>query len=301
MLADGIEPAPKAGTWSYAEAFSRNRGLLSDQDQERLRASRVAIIGMGGVGGAHLVTMARLGIGSFHIADPDTFDVVNFNRQQGATLQNLGRNKAEAMADEVRQINPEVRLRVFAEPMSPANIDALLEGVEVVVDGIDFFAIEARRLLFREARRRGIWALTAGPIGFSAANLSFSPQGMSFDEYFDIHDAMDPADKLVAFIIGLAPKPTHLGYMDLSQVDPRTGRGPSSGLACHLCSGVVAAEVLKIILGRSPLHPAPWAFQFDAYRMQLRKVYLWLGNRHPWQRLKRRILRKRLEQMGWRL
>src|SRR5579859_1083929 len=102
MVADGIEPASKAKDWSYREAFSRHRGLLSDEDQERLRRSRVALVGMGGVGGAHLLTLARLGIGSFHIADPDRFEVANFNRQPGATIRNLGRNKAEAMADEAK-------------------------------------------------------------------------------------------------------------------------------------------------------------------------------------------------------
>jgi molybdopterin/thiamine biosynthesis adenylyltransferase len=301
MLADGTEPGLEPGNWSYREAFSRHRGLLSDQDQDRLRRSRVALVGMGGVGGAHLLTMTRLGIGSFHIADPDRFELANFNRQHGATLRHLGRNKAEVMAEEAQLINPELQLRVFAEAITPENINALLDGVDVVVDGIDFFAVEARRLLFREARRRGIWAVTAGPLGFSTAWLTFSPTGMSFDEYFDMNDAADPADRLVAFIVGLAPKATHLAYLDLAKVDPRSGRGPSSGLACQLCSGVAAAEVLKIILGRSPISPAPWAFQFDAYRQQLRKVYLWRGNRHPLQRLKRRMLRRKLERLGWRV
>src|SRR5436190_7249977 len=76
--------------WSYEEAFRRNRGLCTDNEQHILRNSRVAIAGMGGVGGVHLVTLARLGVGKFTIADPDSFDVVNFNRQYGATMSNLG-------------------------------------------------------------------------------------------------------------------------------------------------------------------------------------------------------------------
>ena len=173
-------------TFSYEEAFSRHRGLIDRQEQERLRQCRVAIVGMGGVGGIHLVTLARLGIGAFHIADPDRFELANFNRQYGATTRSLGQGKAEVMADEARAINPELRLRVFPEAITPENVGAFLDGVDVLVDGIDFFAIEARRLVFREARRRGIWALTAGPIGFSAAWLVFSPTGMSFDDYFDL-------------------------------------------------------------------------------------------------------------------
>ena len=152
------------------------------------------------------------------------------------------------------------------------------------VDGLDFFEIDTRRHLFREARRRGIWAITAGPIGFSAAWLVFSPTGMSFDQYFDLNDRMDRADRLVAFLVGLTPRATQRAYLDLTQVDPRTGTGPSAGLACHLCSGVVAAEIFKILLGRSPIRPAPWYFQFDSYRQRLCKGRLHGGNRHPWQR-----------------
>jgi molybdopterin/thiamine biosynthesis adenylyltransferase len=188
----------------------------------------MAIAGMGGVGGIHLITLARLGIGAFHIADPDDFELVNFNRQYGATLRNLGQGKAEVMAEEARAVNPELRLRVFSEPITPENVDEFLDGVDVLIDGIDFFEIDARRLVFREARRRGIWAITAGPIGFSAAWLIFSPTGMSFDEYFDLNDTMDRADQLVAFLVGLTPRATQRTYMDLSRVDPRAGKGPSA-------------------------------------------------------------------------
>lgn len=287
--------------FSYPEAFSRHRGLISPDEQEQLRLSRVAIVGMGGVGGIHLITLARLGIGAFHIADPDAFELANFNRQFGATTRGLGRGKAEVMAEEARAINPELRLRVFSEAITPRNVGDLLDGVDILIDGIDFFALEARRLVFREARRRGIWALTAGPIGLSAAWLVFSPEGMSFDDYFDLRDGMDPTDQLVAFLAGLTPRATHRSYMDLTEVDPRSGRGPSAGLACHLCGGVAAAETLKILLGRSPIRPAPWYFQFDAYTQRFRKGRLLGGNQHPWQLLKRRLMRRQFRRLGWEL
>ncbi len=285
--------------WSYDEAFARNLGLLTPAEQDVLRRSRVAIAGLGGVGGIHLVTLARLGIGSFHIADPETFDVANFNRQYGATVATLGRGKAEVMAEVARSINPEADLRVFPEPVTPANVAEFLDGCQVYVDGIDFFAMAGRRLLFGEARRRGAWGVTAGPLGFSTAWLTFSPTGMSFDDYFDLNDSMSLLDQLVAFAVGLAPGATHRAYMDLGKVDPATHRGPSAGLACHLCSGVAAAEVLKILLGREPVRPVPYYFQFDAYRQLLRKGRLIGGNRHPAQRLKRWLVRRLLVRLGW--
>jgi molybdopterin/thiamine biosynthesis adenylyltransferase len=295
----GPAVGPPVGGFAYGEAFARHVGLISPDEQARLRRSRVAILGMGGVGGIHLVTLARLGIGSFHVADPDRFDLANFNRQYGASTRTLGQNKAEVMAAEARAINPELDLRVFPEAVTAANVGEVLDGVDVLVDGIDFFALGARRLAFSEARRRGSWAVTAGPLGFSTAWLVFSPTGMSFDEYFDLDRTPDPFDQIVSFLVGLAPRATHRTYMDLSQADPASGRGPSAGLACHLCSGVAAAEVLKILLGRSPVRPAPWYFQFDAYRQSLVRGRLRGGNSHPWRRMKRRLVRKRLEQLGW--
>jgi molybdopterin/thiamine biosynthesis adenylyltransferase len=295
----GLEPGPGARGFSYHEAFARHLGLISPEEQERLRRTRVAIVGMGGVGGIHLVTLARLGIGGFHLVDPDRFELANFNRQFGATMRGMGRGKAEFMAEEARAINPELDLRVFTEYLTAENVGTILDGVDLLVDGIDFFALDARRLAFREARRRGIWAVTAGPIGFSTAWLTFSPTGMSFDEYFDLTDGMDRLDQVIAFLTGLCPAATHASYMDLSKIDPTTGRGPSAGLACHLCSGVAATEAIKILLGRGSVRPVPWYFQFDAYRQQLRKGRLIWGNRSPWRRRKRQQLRERLIQLGW--
>jgi molybdopterin/thiamine biosynthesis adenylyltransferase len=285
--------------FSYEVAFARHRGLIGPDEQARLRRSRVAIAGMGGVGGVHLVTLARLGIGRFTLADPDRFDLGNFNRQYGATTRSLGRNKAEVMAEEARAINPELDLRVLAEPVTAANLDAFFDGADLLLDGIDFFALESRRLVFREARRRGIWALTAGPIGFSAAWIAFAPDGMTFDDYFGLDDATDPLDGLAAFLGGLTPRATQRTYMDLSQVETRSGRGPSAGLACGLCAGVAAAEAVKILLGRGPLRPAPHYFQFDAYRHRFVAGRQWGGGRGPLQRLRRRRLRALLERLGW--
>ena len=283
--------------WAYEAAFARHEGLISAEEQQRLRRSHVAIVGMGGVGGVHLVTLGRLGIGRFSIADLDAFDVANMNRQYGARTDTLGRPKVEVMAEEIRRINPEVELRVFDHGIAPESIADFLSGVDLFVDGIDFFAIDLRRRLFRQAAQNGIYAVTAGPIGFSTAWLAFDPNGMSFDEYFDLSDDQPELDQLVAFAVGLTPAMTHTPYMDLSKIDVANQRGPSAGLACHLCSGVAAAESLKILLGRGPVRCAPAYSQFDAYRGLLRRGRLWRGNRHPVQKLRRWALGRKLRNL----
>jgi molybdopterin/thiamine biosynthesis adenylyltransferase len=283
---------PHQNRWDYDVAFSRNIGLVSTAEQQTLRDSHVAIAGMGGVGGVHLATLARLGIGRFTIADPDDFDVANFNRQYGASCATLGENKAQVMGEIARQINPEAEVTIYRERVTAENVDQFLTDVDVVIDGLDFFAIPARRLVFRAAAQKRIWAVTAGPIGFSTAWLTFDPDGMSFDDYFDLHDEQQPLDQLVAFAVGLTPQATHRNYIDLTKVDVTKQVGPSSSLACQLASGVTASEVIKILTNSGTLCPAPCYHQFDPYRGKLAQGKLRFGNRGISQRLKRALMKR---------
>ena len=102
-----------APSFDYFTAFQRNLGFVSKAEQEKLRVSRVAIAGLGGTGGAQVHALARLGIGHFNLADLDTFELVNFNRQIGATMQTIGRRKTEVMAELAHSINPEADVRLF--------------------------------------------------------------------------------------------------------------------------------------------------------------------------------------------
>src|SRR5437016_6347985 len=106
----------------YHEAFARNLGIINESEQEKLRNSRVAIAGMGGVGGIHLVTLARMGIGHFHIADFDEFEMANMNRQYGATRNTLGRKKVDVMKEIAKSINPEIEIETFSEGINENNI-----------------------------------------------------------------------------------------------------------------------------------------------------------------------------------
>ena len=82
---------------------------------------------------------------------------------------------------------------------------------------------------------------------------------MSFDRYFDVHDDMPQMDQFVAFAVGLAPRATHLPYMDLNEVDMADqAEGSSTGLACQLASGVIGAEAIKGLLQKPSLRAAPY-------------------------------------------
>lgn len=287
-----------ASDFDYRVAFSRNIGWLSAQEQEQLRGARVAIAGLGGVGGVHLLTLARLGIGAFNISDFDRFELQNFNRQAGATVSNLGQAKVDTMAAMASDINPEVDLKLFPLGVQPDSVDAFLEGVDIYVDGIDFFAVDARRMLFAACQRKGIPALTAAPLGMGVSLLYFAPGGMSFEDYFKV-EGKPRFEQLARFIAGLSPAMLQRNYLRVPEaVDFVNHKGPSTGMACDLCAGVMGTTVLKLLLGRGPVRAAPWAMQFDAYRQKLSFTWRPLGNANPLQQLLLLIIRQKLRGGG---
>jgi len=285
---------PGAVPFDYDTAYARNIGWVTAAEQQVLRRKRIAIAGLGGVGGAHLLTLARLGIGRFHIADFDTFDLANMNRQAGALMSTLGRSKAEVLAGMARDINPEVEIDVFDEGVTSANLDAFLEGVDLYVDGLDFFAFSARNDVFAACARKAIPASTAAPLGMGAALLTFAPGRMTFEEYFRWNGCSEE-EKAVRFLIGLSPAMLQRGYLvDRTAVSFSARQGPSTTMACELCAGLAATVALKILLGRGKVLFAPWGLHFDAYRNKLVRTWRPGGNRNPLQRLALHIARKQL-------
>lgn len=281
--------------FDYDRAFSRNIGWVTREEQQILRGSRVAIAGLGGVGGAHLLTLARLGIGAFNIADFDQFEVHNFNRQVGAMMSTVGRPKAEVLHEQVLEINPQVKVLRLDAGVVAENLDEFLRGVDVYVDSLDFFAIEARRMLFKACYERGIPALTAAPLGMGVALLYFKPGAMSFEEYFKVEGCLEN-EKYARFIAGLSPAMLQRGYLaDLEAVNFKEKRGPSTMMACDLCAGVMGTSVLKVLLGRGAMRAAPWAMQFDAYKQKLSFTWRPFGNANPLQKILLALIRPLLK------
>jgi molybdopterin/thiamine biosynthesis adenylyltransferase len=230
----------------------------------------------------------------FNIADYDTFDLANFNRQVGATISTLGRRKLDVLAAMVKDVNPEAQLKAFPNGINRENISAFLGNVDLYVDGLDFFAFEARRAVFAECDKLRVPAVTAAPLGMGVALLNFMPGKMTFEEYFKLEGLSEP-EQALRFLLGLSPALLQRGYLvDRSRVDFSTHRGPSTVMACNLCAGVATTEALKILLKRGPVLAAPHGMQFDAYRGKLVKTWRPWGNRNPIQRISLAIARRLL-------
>ncbi len=124
-----------------SDQFIRTRLLVGDEPLERLKNAKVAVFGVGGVGGYAVEALARSGIGTLHLFDDDTVSESNLNRQIAALHSTIGQPKAEVMAGRVRDINPSCQVkakRLFYLPQNADQVD--LSQYDYVVDCIDTVA-----------------------------------------------------------------------------------------------------------------------------------------------------------------
>lgn len=245
-------------------AFSRNSGFVDSEQQEIIRNTRIAVAGLGGTGGAQVHALARMGFGRFNLADPDTFELVNFNRQVGATILNLGRSKCDVASETILGINPTASISLFKDGINESNVDEFLMNADIVVDSLDFYCFEERMMLYRRARVHGVWVLTAAPLGFGYTFLAFDPEGERFEDFFGFTDSMNERQKTVHFLAGLNPKFFMLKYLKVDQTKTKEKKLPSVGAAPFIIAGVTATEVMKLVLKNSNTKPAPYVYQYDA-------------------------------------
>lgn len=273
-------------TFDYFEAFSRNIGWVTTSEQEKLRHSRIAIAGMGGVGGVHLLTLARMGIGAFNISDLDHFELANFNRQAGAMVSTLDKPKVEVLAGMASDINPELDIRQFPAGVNEHNIDDFLQDVDLYVDGLDFFVLSARKLVYQKCHEKGIPIIVTAPLGMGVSMINYLPGQMALNDFFGFEDDMNEEELLFRFLIGLSPRMLQTRYLvDKTTVDLKNHKGPSTPMACQLCAGVTGTNAVKILLNRGKVLAAPHGYHYDAYRNKA--IHTWRpgGNRNPLQRL----------------
>ena len=159
------------------ERFSRTALVFGEEGMNRLRASRVAVFGIGGVGGHCVQALARAGVGKLDVFDDDVVSVTNINRQAVAMTSTLGKPKVDVIRDQVLDINPQAQVvchRMFYVPENADEVD--LSVYDYVVDCID--TVKAKTELIVRAKEAGvpiISAMGAGnkldPTRFEAADI----------------------------------------------------------------------------------------------------------------------------------
>jgi len=147
------------------ERYSRNQKSLSNEDQLRLLNSRVAVIGLGGLGGTVTEILARIGIGQLTLVDGDSFDESNLNRQLLSKPANIGKSKCEAAKLRVEEINPAIEVYTIAEFLTADNGQAILHGAQLAIDCLD--TIADRFILEAACKKTAIPIISAAIAGSS--------------------------------------------------------------------------------------------------------------------------------------
>lgn len=259
----------------YWRRFGRNIGILTEEEQKKLKKSTVAIAGTGGVGGIPAERLARLGIGYLKIADPDIFTESDLNRQFGSSVKVLGRKKVEVVGKILKEINPELRLDMFPGGVNKDNVDDFLNGTDIAIDAIEFFTFKERMLLYPKARKRGIYVILSGAPGFGAPLLVFSPNGLTMEEFFEVPSDEKQIENFRMPAHKICPKLPEYVSSELIQKTLNRER-PFSVLspACTLAGSLLSAEAVLILLNKRKPVVVPECIMLDLFRQELVKVDL---------------------------
>ena len=266
--------------FDYAEFTDRNLGFVSAAEQDKLRAGRVLVIGVGGMGGAAVQALARMGVGALTLADIDSFELSNLNRQVFATLDTVGQDKAAATAAALRRINPGLELKVLGSEWS-TQLDELLATHPVVINGMDDIAMGVR--LYRAAAKHGATVIDAytsplpsvivvGPgdprpeqrLGYPT--LGVAPAG------FD--DAMLRAcfEREIEYVMVHSSSANHIDLDVAKALIAGTRKRMSFAPMVIATGNLMAFEVAKQLLGRRPAADARGYF-FNPWTMRVERPY----------------------------
>lgn len=236
----------------FAERYSRHLRLpqVGLDGQRKLEAARVLLVGAGGLGSPAAYYLAAAGVGTLRIADDDVVDRSNLQRQILHTEAAIGTPKVESAARALSALNPRTRIEPIAECVSSSNVERLLEGVDVVVDGADNFP--ARYLLNDACVKLGI------PLVYGAVHR-FEGQASVFDA--GRHRGEAPCYRC------LFPEPPP------PESAPNCAEAGVLGVLPGVIGLIQATEAIKLILGIGvPLSGR--LLHFDALAMRFRETRL---------------------------
>lgn len=215
----GLEPAERRRT---------ARHLLLDgfgvAAQERLAASRVVVVGAGGLGSPALQYLAAAGVGTLGVIDDDEVELSNLQRQVLHTASDVGRAKTESAADALRALAPDVTVVAHRERLTRENAASILDGYHLVVDGSDTF--ETRYAVSEAAAALGlpvVWGSVLGWDGQVSVFWSAAPDGRAIT-YPDVFGPQPPEGESCATVGVLSP-------------------------ACGVVGATLAVEAVKVLTG----------------------------------------------------
>lgn len=164
----------------YTQVMSRHLGVLTEEDQEKIRNTTVAVAGLGGTGSTAAVLAAKAGFGCIIVADKDEYEAVNIVEQLLATAESVGQVKADVAVKALSGHGPFARIRgVVLNISTIEEAKSVLQGADYAIVAVD--EPLARVLLSRAARELGIAILMPANIGWKVINAVYLPDGEDYE------------------------------------------------------------------------------------------------------------------------
>ncbi len=242
----------------YWRRVDRNLGIISIDEQERLRGCTVAIAGCGGMGGQIAVACARIGVGRIKISDNQSFDDSNLNRQYAASLHTLGESKALSTYAELKRIvGDDIEVECDVHGVNAGNVDDFVSDADFIFDEIEFFQLCPRILLHQAARRHGKKVLNCNVVGFGSRIFLFTPDSMTMEEFLGVDENTLLTEAVIRRILSrLAPNlPPDFSNEVVEDWIIRQQKAPIFGATPLLSTGLVMDRFVLEFLGTSR---RPW-------------------------------------------
>ena len=260
----------------YETITDRNKGIVTDEEQRRISEVTICQAGVGSNSDV-IITLTQMGFQRFKIADPDVFELSNFNRQLGANIHTLNMSKAEAIAAEIRLINPDAEVEVLPEGLTFENVERFLKGADIVIDGLDVSVMRLRKEMFDLARANGQPVFTCPVFCWGAALGIFDPKlSPTFGEVFgEIPGEPDSPERqrfnanyALQFI---SAQPTGID-LKLAKRRAAEGKPPAIAAACRLNAAIVSTAIYSYLFDKGKIPVMPTSLHIDLLGAKLGKT-----------------------------
>ncbi len=263
--------------FNYDEFITRNIGFVSKKEQNLIKEARVFVAGAGGMGGAAIACLARMGVENFIIADLDEFEVSNLNRQIFANLNTVGKDKALQTKEALLNINPNVQIELHDHSWVE-KLEEILTRIDVVVNGCD--DTRATLILMRMAAKFKVTVIDAFASTLPSV-YSIQPNDKRPEEIMNYPSIGRAIETLSDEELDLCAK-REIEYV---MIHSSTAKHVILDIAAEMVSGkrsrisfapmvwmtgcLMAFEVTKVILGKEKLASArgvfinPWSFKIE--------------------------------------
>lgn len=241
--------------------FSRNIGLITTDDQNKISDCVIGIAGVGADGGLTAERVARLGVKKIKLADPEVFEETNINRQYGAAVNTLGKNKCLVVAEELKKIRPDLEIETFSNGINPENIDAFVRGCSIVIDEIEYTLPKLTILLHERSEASNIEVFSGLNIGFGINLYRFIPGGLSYKSIIGMDEKSVDSDFVMdAFVPNI---PSYIDSEVVKRVLNKESYIPAVSPAVGLLAGYMSFVILGSITGKWTISPVPEYVHID--------------------------------------